>query len=193
MENSNSLKKFYLAVILIAFALAVGVYVYFATETPMYAARGKFTYYFNTSTGLSSNTPFVSDTITKAIADSVQTRSFLTKLYQEANVSLSATQANKPNEYITSNVVTGSSVIQVNIFSTSKDTLGKLSLKFLSVLNESPIVSQTVPQPTISITEPLYTDPTPAYPKPLEYAGLVFIGSLLVGIMFLYIFTNNEN
>ena len=193
MENGNSLKKLYLAVVLVSFALAVGVYVYFATETPVYAARGKFSYYINTSSNQSNNMPYVSDTMTKAIADSVQTRSFLSKLYQEANIKFSSSQANKPNEYITSSVVTGSNVIQVNMFSTSKDTLGKLSLKFLPVLNESSIISQTVPRPTISITEPLYTTPVQAYPKPLEYAGLVLIGSLLVGIMFLYIFSSNEN
>lgn len=193
MDNNFTLKKFYLAVILIAFALAVGVFVFYATETPIYAARGKLSYFFNVSSPQSNNIPYTSDTFTKSISDSIQTRAFLTSLYQEANIKLPTDKTSKPSEFVTSSVVSGSNVIQVNIYSTNKDNLGKLSMKFITALNKLPIITQTVPPPTISITEPLYTDPNPSFPKPLEYAGLVFIGSLLVGIMFLYIFSNNDN
>jgi len=61
------------------------------------------------------------------------------------------------------------------------------------VLDSSPVIVGTSPRPNINIVDAVYTDQKPSYPKPFEYAGLVFIGSLLVGIMFLYIFSNNES
>lgn len=193
MNTGYSLKKFYLAIFLISFALSVSVYVYFATETPVYAARGKFSYFFNTSTNTTITAPFTSDPFTKSISDSIQTRSFLAKLYQAAGVKFDSAQAEKPSKFISSSVVVGSNVVQVTIFSTNKEDLSKLSLKFVSVLNDSSIISETVPKPNINITEPIYTDPDPTYPKPFEYAGLTLIGTLLVGIMFFYIFSNDQS
>lgn len=192
MLNGFKLKKFYLTVILAAFALAVGSYVYFATEPNVYVSRGKFSYYLSTSSNPTNNLPYTSETFSKSIADSIQTRLFIDKLYKAANIEVATERLQKPSDFIRAEVITGSNNIQVDLYSRSKDSLSKLNQKFVTVLNDSPIIAGTVPQPNINIVEPLYINKNPAYPKPLEYAGLVFIGSLLAGMMFIYIFSNEN-
>lgn len=191
-SNSFLIRKFYLIVILLAFALAVGTYVFFATEKNVYVTRGKFSYYFTTSSSPTNDLPFISDPMTKSISDSIQTRSFLEKLYKSANLNFTDKIAGNPNKYIKTTVIEGSSVIQVSIYSQSKETLSRLSQRFYTVLEGSSLIAGTVPGPKINIVDPLFTDSNPTYPKPLEYSALVFIGSLLVGIMFLYIFSNEN-
>ena len=191
-SNTFFIRKFYLIVILLSFALAVGTYVFFATENKIFVTRGKFSYYFTTSKTPTNDLPFISDTMTKSISDSIQTRSFLEKLYNTANVKFSDKIASNPGKYIKTTVVEGSSVIQVSIFSENKETLSRLNQKFYKVLENSSLISGTVPRPYINIVDPLYTEKNPSYPKPLEYSALVFIGSLLVGVMFLYIFSNEN-
>lgn len=191
-SNSFLIKRFYLVVILIAFALAVGTYVYFATERKSYVARGKFNYYFKTSESPTNDLPFVSDAMTQSISDSIQTRAFLEKLYDASNIKFTSQLANNPSKYIKTNIIEDSGTIQVNIFSDSKDTLARLAQKFYSVLETSSVISGIDPKPKINIVDPLYINEKSVYPKPLEYSALVFIGSLLVGIMFLYIFSNEN-
>ncbi len=191
-KDSFIIKKYYLIVILLSFALAVGTFVFFATEKNVYVSRGKFSYYFSSSSNPTNDLPFVSDAMTKSISDSIQTRAFLEKLYNASNITVSSKISSNPTKYIKTSVIEGSSVIQVSIFSENKETLSRLSQKFYTVLNSSSLISGMVPKPNINIVDPLYTNENPTYPKPLEYAGLVFIGSLLVGIMFLYIFSNEN-
>jgi len=190
--NHFSIRKYYLIVILVAFALGVGTYVYFVTDNSVYTARGKFSYYFKTSESSTNNLPFTSDAMTKSISDSIQTRAFLEQMYKSASVEFTSNLANNPTKYIKSTVVEDSSVIQVSIFSENKETLSQLSRKFFTVLEGSAIISGTAPKPTINIVDPLFTDLKAVYPKPLEYSAIVFIGSLLIGIMFLYIFSNEN-
>ena len=191
-SNSFFIRKFYLIVILLSFALAVGTFVFFATEKKVYVSRGKFSYYFSTNSGEMSNLPFISDTMTKSISDSIQTRVFLEKLYTSANITFEDRYATKPEKFIKTNSIEGSSIIQVNIYSESKETLSRLNQRFYSALESSSLLSGMIPKPYINIVDPLFIDQSPTYPKPIEYSALVFIGSLLVGIMFLYIFSNEN-
>jgi capsular polysaccharide biosynthesis protein len=185
-----TLKKLYLVIILVAFALAVAAYVIFATEPNVYASKGKFSYYLSTTSNPTNNLPYTSEVFSKSIADSIQTRLFIERLYKAANIDISSERLQKPSDFISTSVVTGSNIIQVTLFNKSKDNLSKLNQKFVTVLNESALISGTVPRPFINIVDPLYIEQKAAYPRPLQYSALVFIGSLLVGIMIIYIFTN---
>jgi hypothetical protein len=130
--------------------------------------------------------------MTKSISDSIQTRVFLEQLYKASGAEFKPGIARNPLRYIKTGVVEDSSVIQVNLYSESKETLSRLSLKFYNVLDNSSLIAGISPKPAVNIVEPLFIEEKPSYPKPLEYSALVFIGSLLVGIMFLYIFSNEN-
>ena len=191
MDNKISLRNSYVGVFLIAFALAVGTYIYFATDQKIYVSRGKFSYYF-TSASPTDNLPFTSEAMTKSIADSIQTRTFLEDLYQAAGIQISEQISKNPDKYIKTSIIENSSVIQVSIFNPSQDTLNRLGQQFYKVLEKSPMISGTNPPPKINIIDSLYISKDPAYPKPLEYSALAFIGPLLVAIMLLYIFYNEN-
>lgn len=191
-DSTGLLRKFYFASFFISLLASVLVFVFYSTEKPTYKATGKFTYFYETGAIPSQNPPFTSDVITKSIAESLSSRSLVDALYASAQLKVPQSYKDNPSRAIRARVLTGSSVIAVELYSRDADALNKLGQVFFSVLDRSSVMTNRTPKPIISIIDPFYTETKSTYPKPFEYAAITFIGSLLVSLMFLYIFSSNE-
>ena len=189
-RRPSRLKKYYFVVAIAALVAGGATYIVFSFQPPVYKATGKFSYYYPTSiSGSTENLPYTTETLTKSIAESIKTRSFVEELLFAANVKFDNDVIDQPEKVIEAKVISGSNIIQADVTNSDMNALKRISEKFFETLEKSTLVSDSGPKPQIRVVEPMYTSSDPSYPKPLEYAMLAAAAVLLIGLMTIYVFS----
>lgn len=194
MEHQKSKYKQNIAiVVLAALLLGEGCFVYFNSQKPIFRAIGKFSYYYPSSANNSKvEVPYTSETLTKSLAESIKTRSFVEDLLTNANVDIGSDLGDKIDKVLQAKVLPGSNIIEVKVANEDKAALGRISDKFFDTVKASSFASDQGPKAEIKVVDPLYVDKEPYYPKPLAYALIAFATVLVIGFIVTDAFSSNE-
>jgi len=182
------LKKYYFYTLIFAIIIATGIFLYLASKPAIFKSSGEF-FLLNLSGIIAEGkNSYADETLNRTITESIKTRFFIKKLYSDAGVELPESEMNNIGDIIDAEVVEGSNILKVSLYSKDKDDLKKLNSVFFSSLKNSEIFSVGKTENQIKIVEPFYTDEDAVSPEILKYSGIAFLAVLLIGILLVYTF-----
>jgi capsular polysaccharide biosynthesis protein len=180
-------KKYYYYIVILALLAGACTYLILKLIKPTYEADGKVSVVVAlTDANIQSDTTGL--ILYNSVAQAIASRSFAKTLYDTAGVSYDDQSFENLDKVIKASVADNSDVIDIQLLGKDRNDLAALGNSFPQAIQNSDILKTQGITIELNSVDAFYVLTNPVSSSPSEYAMIVFIAVIIIGLLVAYTF-----